>query len=143
MFSLLQLLCARWKQTSFASRVQAIPKLLRLVRHAPSVGCLATIGLGMSMSSCSLLAIGSDTFACQEPDAQCVNASTYLQQQQQLQVLTVPQYYELNQTLLQAQPNTQQLLNPYSQGYLQIWFAPYRIQHKLYNSSLLLIPYLH
>lgn len=97
----------------------------------------------LTLSSCSLLDIGHDKFYCQEDGVTCVNASGYLQQSSTHQVLTVPQYQDLTHSLLQRLPNTQQLLNPYQQGYLQIWVARYRLQHKIYNSTILLVPYLH
>lgn len=105
---------------------------------------LGILGLsGWGLSGCSLLDIGHDKFYCQEDGVTCVNASGYLQQSSSHQVLTVPQYQELSHSLLQPLPNTQQLLNPYQQGYLQIWVARYRLQHKIYNSTILLVPYLH
>lgn len=105
---------------------------------------LGTLGLSSwILSGCSLLDIGHDKFYCQEDGVTCVNASGYLQQSSSHQVLTVPQYQELSHSLLQPLPNTQQLLNPYQQGYLQIWVARYRLQHKIYNSTILLVPYLH
>lgn len=118
--------------------------------HASSISwlcrlcMLGTLGLsGGFLSGCSLLDIGHDKFYCQEDGVTCVNASDYLQQSSTHQVLTVPQYQELSYSLLQPLPNTQQLLNPYQQGYLQIWVARYRLQHKIYNSTILLVPYLH